>query len=198
MLVAPGEPAVSVGDATVLLPPGGFLQATAAGEAILAGIVAEACEGTKRVADLFAGIGPFALRLAARAEVHTVEADAAALAALDRAARAVPGLRRITTERRDLFRRPLLPPELDRFDAIVLDPPRAGAEAQMRQLVLSSRDRVVMASCDPGTFARDAAILVAGGFVLERAVPVDQFAWSAHVEMVGLFRRRAARVRRRR
>ena len=170
-------------------PPGGFLQATEAGEALLAALVVEAVGKARRIADLFSGCGPLALRLAARAEVHAVETEAAALAALDRAARAATGLRRVTTERRDLFRRPLLKPELDRFDAVVFDPPRAGAEAQARWLAESKVPVVVGVSCDPVTFARDAGILAAGGYRLERVTPVDQFKWTPHVEMVGVFRR---------
>ncbi|MEE7451443.1 RNA methyltransferase, partial [Methylobacterium radiotolerans] len=129
------------------------------------------------------------------AAVHAVESDAAALAGLDRAARAAAGLRKITSERRDLFRRPLLPPELDAFDAVVFDPPRAGAEAQARQIAAARVPLVIGVACDPGTFARDAATLVAGGYRLETVTPVDQFRHSGHVEMVGVFRREPARRR---
>ena len=199
VLIEARPPAIRIGETMVLPPPGGFLQATGAGEEALAALVAEAVgPKARRVADLFAGIGPFALRLAASAEVHAVEADAALLAALDRASREATGLRRITTERRDLFRRPLLPPELDCYNAIVLDPPRAGAEAQIRQVIPSSLEHVVMVSCDPGTFGRDAAALAGAGFTAEQVVPVDQFRWSAHVEIVGSFRRPPARRKRRR
>ena len=197
-LVEYRRPTILIGRSTVALPAGGFLQATEKGEAELAAAVLEGCRGTKKVADLFAGSGPFSLRLAEKAEVHAVESDRHALAALDRAARETPGLRRVTTEVRDLFRRPLLSTELDGFAAVVLDPPRAGAEAQCRQLVLSSLETVVMVSCDPGTFARDAAILTEGGFTPERVVPVDQFAWSAHVEIASVFRRKRSAGRRRR
>ncbi|MER2267468.1 class I SAM-dependent RNA methyltransferase [Methylobacterium oxalidis] len=178
-------------------PPGSFLQATETGEAILSDLVLDALEGRpKRVADLFAGSGPFTLALARRAEVHAVEGEAAALASLDRAARAATCLRRVSVERRDLFRRPLLAHEADAFDAVVLDPPRAGAQAQAAQLARSGVAQVIMVSCDPGTFARDAATLVAGGYALERVTPVDQFAYSGHVELVGVFRRPAKRRRR--
>ena len=197
ILVERRPPALPIGRASVVPPPGSFLQATAAGEEALAAAVLAGIGRPKRVADLFSGIGPFTLRLAGSAEVHAVDADPAMLAALDRAWRGAPGLRRVTTEARDLFRRPLLPPELDRFDAIVLDPPRSGAEAQVRQLIPSSLSRVILVSCDPGTFARDAAILAAGGFTSERIVPVDQFKWSAHLEIVGTFARQARGVRRR-
>lgn len=197
-LITRRPPVVRMGEAGLVPRPGGFLQATALGEDTLAGLVAEGCAGARRTADLFAGSGPFALRLASFADVHAVESDAPSLAALDRTVRATAGLRRVTTETRDLFRRPLLPLELDLYDAVVLDPPRAGAEAQVRQLGLSSVRRVVMVSCDTGTFSRDAATLVAGGMTLDRVVAVDQFKWSAHVEMVGVFSRKATRPRRRR
>lgn len=182
-------PRLAAGQAAFAPPPGAFLQATRAGEEALAGLVVEAVGKARRLADLFSGCGPFALRLAASAEVHAVDSEAPALAALDRAARATPGLRRVVTERRDLFRRPLLGPELDRFDAVVVDPPRAGAEAQMRRLAASKVPVIASVSCDAGTFARDGAILAAGGYRLERVTPVDQFKWTPHVEIVGVFRR---------
>lgn len=198
LLVERRSPVVEMGRAQVAPPSGSFLQATAQGEATLAAEVVAAARGARRIADLFSGIGPFALRLAETAEVHAVEGQGAMLAALDRAARNAPGLRRVTTETRDLFRRPLLPPELERHDLVVLDPPRQGAEAQVRQILASSLERVIMVSCDAGTFARDAATLAGGGFVLERVVPVDQFKWSPHVEIVGVLRRPPKRGRRRR
>lgn len=196
VIVARRAATIKMGQAEVLPPPGSFLQATARGEEVLAGLVRDALGPAKRVADLFAGAGPFALRLAEAAQVHAVESDAAALAALDRAARSTPGLRRVTIEARDLFRRPLLAPELAAFDALALDPPRAGAEAQARQIAGSSIPAVAYVSCDPGTFARDAAILVQGGYALEKVTPVDQFKWSAHVELVGIFRKAQAKRRR--
>lgn len=183
------SPSMAVGRARVTGPPGAFLQATRLGEKVLAGLVAEACVDARRVADLFAGCGPFALRLAETREVHAVETDTASVSALDRAARAAPALRRVTTEARDLFRRPLLPPELDRYDAVVVDPPRAGMEAQARQLASAGVPTVASVSCDPGTFARDASILIGGGYRLERVQPVDQFKYGAHVEIVGVFHR---------
>jgi len=189
-------PALVMGRAAVVPPAGSFLQATRLGEETLAGLVRDACAGTRRVADLFAGVGPFALRLAETSEVHAVESDKGATGALDRAARATPGLRRVTTEARDLFRRPLLTPELNAFQAVVLDPPRAGAEAQAGQLALSKVPLVVSVSCDPATFARDAAILIGGGYRLERVVPVDQFKHSPHLEIVGILRREPTKRRR--
>jgi len=174
--------------------PGGFLQATEAGQAALTGLVVEALgPRVKRVADLFSGCGPLALAMAARAAVHAVEGEATALAGLDRSARAATGLKRITTERRDLFRRPLLPLELNAYDAVVFDPPRAGADAQARQLAASKVPLVIGVACDAGTFGRDAATLVAGGYRLERVVPVDQFRHAGHIEMVGVFRREPRR-----
>jgi 23S rRNA (uracil1939-C5)-methyltransferase len=177
------------GRARVVPPPGAFLQATAEGEAALVAAVRAGTRDARRVADLFAGCGTFALPLAEAAEVHVVEGDAAMLDALAAGWRAAPGLRRVTTEARDLFRRPLSPAELDRFDAAVFDPPRAGAEAQARALAASRVPRVVAVSCNPITFARDAAILVAGGFRLGPVRPVDQFRWSGHVEIVAAFTR---------
>lgn len=191
-------PTLPSGAARLMPPPGGFLQATQAGEALLTALVVGAMDKrVKRVADLFAGCGPFALALARTADVLAVEGDEAALRGLDRAARAIPSLRRITPERRDLFRRPLLPIELDRFDAVVFDPPRAGAQAQVRWLAESKVPLVVGVSCDPGTFARDAATLIAGGYRLEQVTPVDQFRYSGHVELVGVFRRDAVPKKRR-
>ncbi len=153
--------------------------------------------GAKRVADLFSGFGTFALRLATFAEVTAFDADAPALAALDRAARLTPALRRVETQARDLHRRPLTADELARFDVVCLDPPRAGAEMQMQAIVASNLRTVVTVSCDAMTFARDAAILIAGGFTAEEVVPVDQFRYSAHLEIVGVFRRQAPKRKRR-
>lgn len=182
-------PRQAFGRALVVPPPGGFLQATAEGEAALVGAVREAVGDARRVADLFAGSGTVAAPLAERAAVHAVEADAAALAALDAGWRAAPGLKAMTTATRDLFRRPLTPAELAPFDAVALDPPRAGAAAQTAALAASRVARVAMASCNPATFARDARTLVDGGFRLLWAQPIDQFRWSPHVEVVAAFAR---------
>ncbi|SCY90213.1 class I SAM-dependent RNA methyltransferase [Microvirga guangxiensis] len=187
-------PAIIMGRASVVPPAGSFLQATRLGEETLARLVTEACERSKRIADLFSGSGPFALRLAEKSEVHAVEYDQGSMTALDKAFRATPGLRRITTEARDLFRRPLLSPELNAFDAVVLDPPRAGAEAQAKQLAVSKVPLVVSVSCDAATFARDAAILMSSGYRLERVIPVDQFKHSPHLEVVGILRREVAKT----
>ncbi|MDB6452691.1 class I SAM-dependent RNA methyltransferase [Falsirhodobacter sp. 20TX0035] len=183
-------PAQAFGPARVSPPPGAFLQATAAGEAALLAFVRRSVGPAKRVADLFAGSGTFALPLAENAEVHAVEGDAAMTVALDRGWRAAPGLKRVTTEARDLFRRPLEPDELKRFDAVVIDPPRAGAEAQVKALARASVPVIAMVSCNPVTFARDARLLIAAGYVLEEVEVVDQFRWSAHVELAARFTRR--------
>lgn len=183
-------PAVRFGRARVVPPPGGFLQATEEAEVTLAAAVAEALGPARRIADLFAGAGAFALRLAERAEVHAVDADAPALAALSAGWRAAAGgLRRVTTETRDLFRRPLLPAELARLDGAVIDPPRAGAAAQAQALARAALPRLAMVSCNPETFARDARTLVDGGWRLDWVQPVDQFRWSAHVELAAGFSR---------
>ncbi len=189
IIVERRPPLQRMGKAYVAPPPGGFLQATAEGEERLAGLVAEAIPKAKRVADLFAGCGPFSLRLAERMQVHAVEGEKAAVQALARAAGATPGLKPVTVEQRDLFRRPLLEHELNAFDALVLDPPRAGAEAQVRRIAASKLATVVYVSCDVGSFARDAAQMLAGGYALESVTPVDQFRYSAHIELVGIFRR---------
>lgn len=196
IIIARANASQSMGRATVNIPPGGFLQPTVEGEEVLGRLAMDAVAGARRVADLFAGSGPFALRLAEAAEVHACESDAASLAALDRAARATPGLRRITTETRDLFRRPLLEMELKPFDAVVLDPPRAGAEAQAAQLARSGVPRIAYVSCDVASFVRDAGTLLRGGYTLDEVTPVDQFRYSHHVELVGVFSKPVARKKR--
>ena len=176
-------PTVAIGRATVTLPPGAFLQATAAGEETLARLVAAHVGDAKTVVDLFAGVGPFALRLAERAKVIAADNDEGAIAALRTAAKA-PGLKPVTAERRDLFRRPFIAQELGRVDAVVFDPPRQGAEAQARALAASKVPVIVAVSCNAATFARDAKILVDGGYRIASVTPVDQFRYSAHVEIV--------------
>jgi 23S rRNA (uracil1939-C5)-methyltransferase len=182
-------PLVHVGRVAVSPPAGAFLQATAEAEAALTEFVRDAVRGAAKVADLFCGLGTFTLPLAEAAEVHGVENDRPALDALDRARRGTTGLKAITTEARDLFRRPLLTTELARFDAVVLDPPRAGADAQVRELAASTVPTIAYVSCNPVTFARDARVLVAGGYRLEHVQPVDQFRWSPHVELAARFTR---------
>jgi 23S rRNA (uracil1939-C5)-methyltransferase len=183
------QPTVMMGRARLPLPPGAFLQATAAGEAALARLVTENSEGAKTVADLFAGVGPFALRLAERARVTAVDNDKDATAALQRAVATTQGLKPIEALARDLFRRPLVPAELKRYDCVVFDPPRQGAQAQARELAASAVPTVIAVSCNAATFARDARILGDGGYRLTRVTPVDQFRYSAHVELVAKFER---------
>ena len=182
-------PVQEIDNIRVVPPPGAFLQATKAGEAALLQAVAVIVGGSARIVDLFAGCGTFALPLARTAEVHAVEGDAMLLASLDRAWRHATGLKRVTHEERDLFRRPLEPDELKRFDCAVIDPPRAGAEAQVEAICRSHLARIAMVSCNPTSFARDAARLSAAGFACEWLQVIDQFRWSTHVELVACFTR---------
>jgi len=177
-------PSLRMGAARVLLPPAAFLQATTEGESVLSRLVLDACAETKEVADLFAGIGPFALRLAAAARVRAFDADEDAISALNRAAKTTAGLKPVEAERRDLFRSPLSGAELARFDGVVFDPPRQGAQTQSRELAASGVPKIVAVSCNPGTFARDVRELIDGGYHLSAVTPVDQFRYSAHVEIV--------------
>jgi 23S rRNA (uracil1939-C5)-methyltransferase len=181
-------PSIGIGGATVTLPPGSFLQATAAGEEALAALVIAHCGPAKRIADLFCGVGPFALRLAARARISAFDSDAAAVAALQKASTA-PGLKPVKAEPRDLFRRPLMREELRDYDAVVFDPPRQGAQAQAEKLAASKVPLIVAVSCNVGTFARDARILVDGGYRLDSITPLDQFRHTPHVELVARFSR---------
>jgi 23S rRNA (uracil1939-C5)-methyltransferase len=177
-------PTLRIGKVIVQLPPAAFLQATAEGEATLTRLVLKACAGATRVADFFSGIGPFALRLAESATVFAADDDEAALSALERAAASAPGLKPVQVERRDLFRRPLAAVELKKFDAVVFDPPRQGAAMQARELAASNVPRIVAVSCNAGTFARDMRELVRGGYRLSAVTPVDQFRYTAHVEIM--------------
>jgi len=177
-------PSVRMGAATVVLPPGAFLQATAQGEATLARLVLDHCAGAKNAADLFAGVGPFALRLAAQTRVCAIDVEETAVAALTRAAAGTPGQKPIAAERRDLFKNPLVAAELNKFDAVVFDPPRQGAQTQSIAIASSRVPLVVAVSCNPGTFARDMRSLVDGGYRLAAVTPVDQFRYSPHVEIV--------------
>lgn len=186
VFVEPRKPVVGFGGVAVAPPPGAFLQAVAETEDRMAALVADHLTGVRRVADLFAGCGAFGLRLAKTAAVHAVEGDAAALAALDRGARSASGLKPVSVERRDLFRRPLTARDLDRFDGLVFDPPRAGAQGQAGEIAKSAVPRVAAISCNPVTLARDLKLLLAGGYRLKSVTPLDQFLWSAHVEAVAL------------
>jgi len=182
-------PAVLIDGIRVHLPPGAFLQATDAGEDILGRLVLEGVGKARSVADLFCGVGPFALRLARQAKVRAVDSDAGAVAALAQAVRMASGLKPIQAEVRDLFRRPLMVSDLKGLDAVVFDPPRAGAEVQARTLGKADVGRIVAVSCNAGSFARDACILIAAGWKLGTVTPIDQFKWSAHVELVATFSR---------
>ncbi|MFP4003793.1 MAG: class I SAM-dependent RNA methyltransferase, partial [Alphaproteobacteria bacterium] len=184
VLIQRRVPVVRPAGVAVEPPPGAFLQPSKEGEAALAKLVLEAVGEAAPVADLHAGLGAFTFALARNAPVHAVEAGAAALAALAQGARHASGLKPVTTERRDLEHAPLTVKELKRFGAVVFDPPRAGALPQARMLAASAVPRVVAVSCNPATFARDAAALVEGGYRLHHVSPVDQFVWSAHVELV--------------
>jgi 23S rRNA (uracil1939-C5)-methyltransferase len=170
----------------VPFPPGGFLPASAAAETILVEEVLAGIGDRRPVLDLFSGLGTFAFALAAVGPVHAVEGDERAAAALARAARDRPG---VTVERRDLARNPLPPEALAGYAAAVFDPPRAGALRQAAALAVSTLATVVAISCNSATFARDAGQLIAGGFRLERVVPVDQFTWTPHLELAAVFRR---------
>jgi 23S rRNA (uracil1939-C5)-methyltransferase len=182
-------PGMMMGKARVILPPGSFLQATLAGEETLAALVSKHCGRAKHVADLFCGVGPFALRLAEKSRVSAYDSDAGAIAALQKAVASTPGLKPVRAETRDLFRRPLVAEELRDFDAVVFDPPRQGARAQAERLAASQVPVVVAVSCNVATFARDARILIDGGYGIEGVTPVDQFLYTPHVELVARFAR---------
>jgi len=182
-------PTIAIGRATVTLPPGAFLQATVVGEETLARLVVEHVGKARRVADLFCGIGTFALRLAATTRVLALDGDAAAVAALHRALPTAPGLKPVEARTRDLFRQPLPAAGLKDLDAVIFDPPRQGAQAQAREIAASKMPLVIAVSCSAGTFARDARILVDAGYRLTRVTPVDQFRYSPHVEIVARLER---------
>ena len=183
------QPMVRLGPVAAALPPGGFLQAVASAETAMAEAALEALRGASRLADLFCGLGAFTFRLAEIAPVMAADLDARAIGALKTAAGSAPGLKAITAEARDLFRRPVLAEELKKVDGALFDPPRAGAAEQAGQLARSKVSTVVGVSCDAASFARDARILTDGGFTLQTVKLIDQFVWSPHVELVGVFRR---------
>ncbi|MGM4908566.1 class I SAM-dependent RNA methyltransferase [Rhizobium sp. 768_B6_N1_8] len=184
ILIEPAKPVVEFGGIQVYPPAGGFTQATKPAEEAMAKLVLAHVGKAKRIADLFAGAGTFSLQLARLGRVHAVEGDGKAIAALDYAARNTQGLKPVTVEKRDLFRRPLMTSELKVFDAVVFDPPRAGAEFQCKELARSIVKKVVAVSCNPLTLARDLAILVEGGYRITSVTPIDQFLWTSHVEIV--------------
>jgi 23S rRNA (uracil1939-C5)-methyltransferase len=183
------EPAILIAGVPVVPPPEGFLQAATEAETALQHIVLDALKGAKHAVDIFSGCGTFALALAKEMRVHAVESDGAALSALERAARHAQGLKPVTVEKRDLFRRPLIAQELEKFDAAVIDPPRPGAKPQSEELAKSNVKRLVYVSCNVATFARDAEVLTGGGFRLDGVTPLDQFRWSPHLELAAVFER---------
>jgi 23S rRNA (uracil1939-C5)-methyltransferase len=182
-------PTLALGPATVLPPAGIFLQAVPEAERVMTQLILDALPKVKSVADLFCGLGTFTFALARRARVLAADGDKRAIAALTAAAKGAQGLKPITTMMRDLFREPLAARELDGFDAVVFDPPRAGAPAQCERLAKSKVKTVVAVSCNPATLARDARLLIDGGYKLERVTPIDQFIYSPHIEVVAVFRR---------
>jgi 23S rRNA (uracil1939-C5)-methyltransferase len=183
------QPMVKLGPAIVGLPAGGFLQAVPQAERAMVAFAVEAAQGANRIADLYCGAGTFTFRLAEIAAVHAADSAAPAIAALKAAIGGAPGLKPITAEARDLVRRPVLSTELAKTDVVVIDPPRAGALEQTVEIAKSKVARVVGVSCNPATFARDARLLIDAGFKLDRVLPVDQFVWSPHIELVGVFSR---------
>lgn len=189
ILMMARQPRVMFGPATVPLPAGGFLQAVPEAELAMTSRAVAAVKGAKKVADLFCGTGTFTFPLATVAAVLAADASVAGIAALKSGIGSARGMKQITAEARDLFRRPLSPYDLKGCEAIVFDPPRAGAVDQTAQIADTKASVVVGVSCNPQTFARDARVLIDAGFRLETVTPVDQFLWSAHVELVGIFRR---------
>ncbi|WP_420408562.1 class I SAM-dependent RNA methyltransferase [Hoeflea sp.] len=189
ILIEKQPPQLDFGGITVNPPPGGFVQASDSAETVMGDLVTGHLKKAKRVADLFSGAGTFTLRLAEKSHVHAVEGDQPSLNALDRAARHTQGIKPVSVERRDLFRRPLMFSELKTYQGLCFDPPRAGAEAQAKEIAKSVIPRIAAVSCNPVTLARDLEILMAGGYRLLSVTPIDQFLWSAHVEVVALLER---------
>ena len=187
ILWQPEPPTMRFGDVTVEVPPFAFLQPTATGQAALIDAVTRAIGDAGAVADLFAGVGTFALSVQAGRKIYAAEGARDAIAALTGAANRARAL--VATEHRDLFRRPLVPAELNRLGAVILDPPRAGAEEQVKQLAGSTTPVIAYVSCNPASFARDAKMLVEGGYSLDWVQPVGQFRWSTHVELAARFSR---------
>jgi 23S rRNA (uracil1939-C5)-methyltransferase len=183
------SPVLKIGQAVLTPPPGSFLQATTLGEETLAGLVIGHLGKSRNVLDLFCGVGPFALRLAEKTKVLAIDSDKKAVSALAETLRHAKGLKPVQTETRDLFKMPLTFIELADYDCVVFDPPRAGAEAQCRQLAKSKVRNVIAVACDAQSFARDAKILIEGGYRLTTVTPVDQFKYSPHLEIVAHFTR---------
>ena len=189
MVYGARQPLVKLGPAVVALPAGGFLQAVPAAERAMVDFAVAQAQGASKIADLYCGVGTFTFRLAEVGSVYAAEMSAPSIAALKAAIGAAPGLKPITAEARDLVRRPMLSTELAKIDVVVIDPPRAGAAEQTVEIAKSKVARVVSVSCNPATFAKDARALVEAGFRLEKVLPVDQFVWSPHIELVGVFTR---------
>lgn len=184
ILIEPQKPVIDFDGVKISPPSGSFAQATRQAEDAMAELVLAHVGKSKRIADLFCGSGTFALRLARLGKVHAVEAEDKPLKALDLAARNTQGLKPVSIEKRDLFRHPVIVKDLKNYDAVVFDPPRAGAEAQCKELARSTVKKIVAISCNPLSLARDLAILVEGGYRVTKVTPVDQFLWSPHVEAV--------------
>ena len=185
-VIEPQKPVIDFGGVQVSPPPGAFVQATKPAEDAMAELVLAHLGKAKKVIDLFAGSGTFALRIARKAKVHAVEGDDKSLKALDTAARNTQGLKPVTVEKRDLFRRPMTAQELKAYDALVFDPPRAGAELQVKEIARSGIKTIAAVSCNPVTLARDLRVLVDAGYRIQSVTPIDQFLWSSHVEAVVL------------
>lgn len=192
-IVVRREPVMEFAEIRVPLSPGSFIQATRSSEAAMVEHVLSACEQAGRIADLFCGLGTFTFPLAQHHQVLAVEGAQEALRGLEGGRNAAPSmgkkLKQIVTKHRDLFRRPLSVKELSGFEAVVIDPPRAGAQMQMEQLAKSDVNTIVSVSCNPNTFARDARLLVDGGYSFKSVKPIDQFVWSNHLELIGIFTR---------
>lgn len=183
------QPLVKLGPAIVALPPGSFLQAVPAAERAMVAFAVAESQGAARIADLYCGVGTFTFPLAQVGAVHAAEMNAPSITALKAAIGATPGLKPINAEARDLVKRPVLTTELAKTDVVVIDPPRAGAAEQTVEIAKSKVAKVISVSCNPATFAKDARALVDAGFRLEKVLPVDQFVWSPHIELVGVFTR---------
>ncbi|MBX4336136.1 class I SAM-dependent RNA methyltransferase [Bartonella raoultii] len=194
VLVEREKPVIYFEDICVEFPSGGFLQATYEAENIMSNIILTHLKKAKNALDLFSGVGTFTLRMAKKMNVHAVENNERALRNLDLAARFTSGLKTVTCEKRDLFRHPLSVKELECFECVVFDPPRAGAENQVRELAKTTIPRIVALSCNPITFARDVSMLIAGGYRIEQVIPIDQFLWSPHVEIVALLSKRKTKI----
>ncbi len=197
VIVETSRPLVTVAEAILTPPPGSFSQAVTSCERQIAELVKAHLKKSSRIVDLFSGFGTFALNLIHKSTVHAVEFEHQSLDSLDLAARQLQGAKKLTVEQRDLVRRPLQTSELDKFNAAIFDPPRAGAEAQATELAKSTILKIAAISCNPVTLARDAKILVDGGYKITKVTPIDQFLYSPHVEVVALFEREKTRPKKR-